>query len=266
MIKLIASDLDGTLLDDNGKIPNEFEDVLKEIIQRNIKFIAASGRPYYTLKEDFGKLAKHITFVADNGAVIVENDEIIHCDIIEKELVQKIISKYRTLKNIHIILCGKECAYIEDTDPRFLEEVDKFYYKKEIVNNIEDIENDIVKITFCDFNNVRQLSEKHFAKEFSDELQVVVSGKIWLDIMDNKTNKGLGLKKIQDKFAITNGETMVFGDYYNDLPMFEKAFFTYAMDNAPEEIKSKAKYIIESNSNYGVINTLRDKYLKNQGE
>ncbi|AYE33334.1 Cof-type HAD-IIB family hydrolase [Clostridium septicum] len=265
MIKLIATDLDGTLLDENSNVPHEFSDVLKEITDRNIKFVAASGRPYYTLKEDFGKLANHVTFVSDNGAMIVENDEMIHCNIIEKTLVKEVINIYKKLKNAHIVLCGKECAYIEDTDPRFVEEVDNFYYKKEIVDNIENVDDDIVKITFCDFNDVEKLSEKYFAKELENKLQVVVSGKIWLDIMDNKTNKGVGLKKIQDKYAITSGETMVFGDYYNDIPMFEKAFFTYAMDNSPEEVKLKAKYTIESNSDYGVIKVLKDKYLKNKG-
>lgn len=262
MIKLIATDLDGTLLKDDCTIPHDFGNVLKELVKKNVKFIAASGRPYYTLKKDFGSLANHIIFVADNGATIVENEHIIYCDIIEKPLVKRIISQYRKAKDAHIILCCKECAYIESDDPEFIQEVDKYYYNKEIVSNIEDVEDDVIKVTLCHFKNVKKLSEDFFENCFSDELQIVVSGKIWLDIMDNGINKGKGLQKIQDKYAITNGETMVFGDYYNDIPMFERAYYSYAMDNAPEDIKKKAHKIAPSNSEEGVITILKEKFCE----
>lgn len=68
------------------------------------------------------------------------------------------------------------------------------------------------------------------------------------------------LKKIQEKYAITIGETMAFGDYYNDITLFEKAYFSYAMDNASDFIKSKAKFVAPSNIEHGVIEVLKDKF------
>lgn len=260
MIKLIATDLDGTLLDENRNIPDGFLPVLKTISKKNIKFVVASGRPYYTLKEDFHSISNELTFIADNGATIIENSKIIYCNVIEKSLVKKVIAQYRKSKNSYIVLCCKELAYIESNDEEFMEEVNKYYYKKEIVSNIEDIEDDVIKISLCCFNNVKNLADKYFTPGLSEDLQIVVSGELWLDIMDNGINKGKSLQKIQEKYAITNGETIAFGDYYNDVPMFEKAYYSYAMDNAPEDIKRKARKSAPSNIENGVISILKETF------
>lgn len=263
MIKLIATDLDGTLLDENGKLPRDFEKVLKDLTTNySAKFIAASGRPYNTLKEDFKDLTNDIIFVSDNGALITDCDKIIHTNFIESKLVNALISHYRKINKgkLDIILSCKSCAYIESTNERFIKEMEKYYYKKEIVNNIEDITDDVLKITICDFEDIKETAETHFNPIFENDLQLSFSGSIWLDITDKRTTKGAGLKKIQERYAITMAETMAFGDYYNDITLFEKAYYSYAMDNASDFIKSKAKFVAPSNINHGVTEVLKDKF------
>lgn len=263
MIKLIATDLDGTLLDDNGDLPKDFGKVLNYLTtNHNIKFIAASGRPYNSLKEDFGDLKNDIIFVSDNGALITDKNNIIHTKFINKNLVKALISHYRKINkgNLDIILSCKDCAYIESNNERFIEEMEKYYYKKEIVNNIEEITDDVLKITFCDFDNIKKTAETHFNPIFENDLQLSFSGAIWLDITDKHTTKGIGVKKIQEKYAITKGETMAFGDYYNDITLFEKAYYSYAMDNASDFIKSKAKFVAPSNVDHGVTQVLKNKF------
>lgn len=263
MIKLIATDLDGTLLDENCDLPKDFELVLKDLtIKHKIKFAAASGRPYNSLKEDFKNLTNHIIFIADNGALIIDNNTIINKTFIKPNLAKSLISHYRKINkgNLHIILSCKDCAYIESKNEKFIKEMEKYYYKKEFVNNIEDVTDDILKITFCDFNNIKETAENHFKPVFENDLQLSFSGSIWLDITDNHTTKGIGLKKIQEKYAITIGETMAFGDYYNDITLFEKAYYSYAMDNASDFIKSKAKFVAPSNIENGVTKVLKNQF------
>lgn len=263
MIKLIATDLDGTLLDENGKLPKDFHRVLKDLTTtHNAKFIAASGRPYNTLKEDFKGLINDIILIADNGAFITDCNKIIHTNFIKKSLVEFLISHYKKINkgNLYIILSCKDCAYIESTNEKFINEMEKYYYKKEIVDNIEEVTDDVLKITFCDFNDIKETAEQHFKPIFENKLQLSFSGSIWLDITDKHTTKGIGLKKIQDKYAITIGETIAFGDYYNDITLFEKAYFSYAMDNASDFIKSKAKFLAPSNIDNGVTKVLKDKF------
>lgn len=263
MIKLIATDLDGTLLDENGDLPQDFEKVLKDLTtNHSIKFIAASGRPYNTLKEDFKTLTNDIIFVSDNGALITDHNVIIHTNFIENKLVKEFISHYRKINkgNLDIILSCKSTAYIESNNERFLNEMSKYYYKTEVVNNIEDVTDDVLKITICDFNNIKEIAETQFNPLFENKLQLSFSGAIWLDITDKRTTKGIGVKKVQEKYAITMGETMTFGDYYNDITLFEKSYYSYAMDNASDFIKSKAKYIAPSNIDNGVTVILKKQF------
>lgn len=258
MLKLIATDLDGTLLDENGNIPTEFFSVIKNIVKRNIKFVIASGRPYYTLKKDFESISEHVIFLADNGGTIIENNTITYCNIIDKPLVKRVIQQYRNSTTSYIVLCCKDCAYIESNDEQFLSEINKYFYKIEYVENIETVEADVIKISICDFQNIKGFHEKYFSNKFDESLQVLLSGELWLDIMDSKVNKGTSLQKIQDKNLITSGETMTFGDYYSDIPMFERSYYSYAVENAPEMVKKKAKRLIPSNSESGVVSILKN--------
>ena len=91
---------------------------------------------------------------------------------------------------------------------------------------------------------------------------VVVAGEIWLDIMNKNVNKGAALEKIQNDENISYEETMVFGDFYNDIEMLGKAKFSFVMENANEDMKQYGNYIAKSNRNYGVIKAIEEYVLK----
>lgn len=90
-------------------------------------------------------------------------------------------------------------------------------------------------------------------KELSGEYQISTSSPIWLDIMPRGTNKGYAIKFLQEKFKVLPEETMVFGDYLNDLEMMHVAEYSYAMDNAHSTIKAVARYSTLSNDDEGVV-------------
>jgi len=75
MIKLIATDMDGTLLDQNGKLPKGFFEVLEKLEKMNVKFVIASGRPYFTLYENFKPISDELYFICDNGSYIAEKSK-----------------------------------------------------------------------------------------------------------------------------------------------------------------------------------------------
>lgn len=79
-----------------------------------------------------------------------------------------------------------------------------------------------------------------------------ISGKHWLDISDQKANKGNALKAVQHQLGITKNETLVIGDYHNDIEMMQEAKFSFAMENAHDDIKKIANYSTKSNDNFGV--------------
>ncbi len=92
-------------------------------------------------------------------------------------------------------------------------------------------------------------------------LKVVVSGEFWLDILNQNTNKGNAVKKLQNLLNISPEQTMAFGDYMNDLEMLSNAKYSFAMENAHPIIKETAQFQTSSNDDFGVVSTIK-KYLR----
>jgi len=91
-----------------------------------------------------------------------------------------------------------------------------------------------------------------FVKHLSPEYNVVVSGNHWVDISEAQSNKGHALRFLQKKHDISPAETMAFGDYNNDFEMLQGASYSYAMENAHENIKAVANYQTTNNDDFGV--------------
>jgi len=261
MIKLIASDMDGTLLNEEGKIPARFWEIEKKLVQNDILFCAASGRQYFNLEFLFSDIKKNTIFMAENGALVIFQDKI----LFENPMSKKHLSEWKniasSLNNVMLVFCGKESAYIETTkNIAFLTEIKKYYHKLKMVDSLEDIEENLLKLAICDLNGSEKNSYPQYQK-FNDEYQVVVSGGIWLDIMNKTTNKGNALEKIKEFFHIQEDELLIFGDYLNDYEMMSCGKYTFAMENAHPQLKKKANYITKSNKEEGVLITI-EQFIK----
>lgn len=257
MIKLIASDMDGTLLNENNEINDEFFDIFNKLKERDIIFAAASGRQYYNLLKRFEKIKDDMMFIAENGTFVMHKGKELLLNSLDKELALELITVGQTIDNAYVILCGKESAYIENTDERFMEQVNKYYAKVKVVSDLTKVCDDILKVTICDFSGSEENSYTYF-KKFEDKLHVAVSGEIWLDMMAKGVNKGLAINKLQKLLNITQEETMVFGDYLNDLEMMDSAYHSYAMENAHEDLKKAARFIAKSNDDNGVVTAIKE--------
>ena len=257
MIKLIATDMDGTLLKSNNEIQDGFYDVFHKLKEKDIIFAAASGRQYYNLLERFKGLDNNMMFIAENGTFVVYRGEELIVNSLDKEIALELIKVGRTIENSYIILCGKNSAYIESRDERLIEQTEKYYARYEVVEDLTKGEDDILKVTICDFSGSEGNSNKYF-DDYRDKAQICVSGEIWLDMMAKGVNKGLAIKKIQEKLGIKHEETMVFGDYLNDLEMMDSAYHSYAMDNAHDDLKKVARFIAKSNDECGVVQAIKE--------
>ena len=257
MIKLIASDMDGTLLNDKNEIHEEFYQVFQELKKQNIIFAAASGRQYYNLAKRFEKIKDDMMFIAENGTFVVYKGEELLLNALDKETAIELIKIGRHIKESYVVLCGKKSAYIESKDERLIKEVEKYYEKYKIVNDLTKVEDDILKVTICDFIGSEENSYTYY-NDYKENLQVSVSGQIWLDITDKGVNKGLAINKLQELLNIKHEETMVFGDYLNDLEMMESAYHSYAMENAHDDLKKVARFRAKKNTENGVVEKIKE--------
>ena len=256
MIKFIATDMDGTLLNSNNEIHADFYPMFQSLKEKDIIFAAASGRQYYNLLERFKDIKDDMMFIAENGTFVVYKGKELIVNSLEKNIAKELIEIGRTIPNSYVILCGKNSAYIESHDERLINQTAKYYERDKIVEDLTSIDDDILKVTICDFNGSENNSNNYF-DEYRDKVQITVSGEIWLDIVAKGINKGVAINEIQNLLNIDYKETMVFGDYLNDLEMMSSAYHSYAMANAHDTLKKAARFIAKSNDENGVIQAIK---------
>lgn len=257
-IKLIVTDMDGTLLNSKGEVNPELPALLEEIKKLNIKFAVASGRQYYSLIERLAQVKDEVIFIAENGAIVMEKGEQKHLQPFPPENAVRIIKTIKKAGGKYLILSGKKGAYIEKTTPEFMKPFLKHYEKYEVVKDIAKVENDdFLKVTVCDLLGAEQNLYPR-VNHLKEEFQVKLSGEIWIDFNDNLAQKGNALQKIQQLYQIQPQETVAFGDYLNDMELFDHAHFSFAMGNAHPKVKERARYSTGSNDEQGVEKILKD--------
>lgn len=257
MIKLIAIDLDGTLLTDNKELPPDFWKIAEALISKGIKIVIASGRPFHNIAAVFEKLRNHLYFVSDNGTFIVHGREELLVNNLSENFIKQIIKIARPIENVYPVLCGKQIAFIENTDDEFVSNALKYYQEYEVVEDLTRVNELILKVSLCDLIS-SEINSYPYYRRFENDYSIAVSGKMWLDITNLDGTKGIAIKKIQELLGIAPEETMAFGDYMNDLDMIQNAKYGYAMKNAHPKVIESAKYITEfDNNHFGVTSTIK---------
>lgn len=261
MIKLIVTDMDGTLIADNKKINDEFWEILPKLKNDGIIFSVASGRQYGNLLKRFEGHTEDIVFIAENGAFGMLNGEELFSFGLNREKVSEFIEIGRTIKTSFTVLCGKHVAYMEDGSEKAREVVGPSVANLQIVDDLTKVDEEILKVALYDCESSHDNLYTAF-KEFEKEYVVVVSGEHWLDIMNLGVNKGVALCKVQEKLGIDKSQTMVFGDYLNDIEMFAEADYAFVMENGHDELKKIATHRAKSNNENGVVEAIKE-YIYN---
>lgn len=263
MIKLILTDMDGTLLRGNHELPEKTLETIRRLMDQQIRFGIASGREYNNLREYFPGLADEMIMVADNGTLIYDKTEEIYLDVLRKEEVEKIVKELRKLPGVWIVLCGKKMSYIEcrAEDRGIMESIAHNFYEN--VELTEDVcertdREQIMEISiFCE--NGAAMVEPQL-KWLEKDYQVFVSGSNWIDILNKSAGKGNAVKLLQQRYGWQPEECMAFGDYFNDIAMLQNVGESYAMANAQPDVQAAAKYLAPSNEEGGVIRVLRERF------
>lgn len=251
-VKMIVTDMDGTLLNPDHEVSDLFFEQFEVLKANNIRFVAASGRQYHSILDKLKSIKEHITIVAENGAYVVENETELYVNAMSNDEVLKLINISQQIPDTHIILCGKKKAYFLKDSGEFKDIVIEYYSEYELLDNFDELPDDaFFKIALCNYESSEKNIYPHL-KDLEGGWQVKVSAKQWVDIALPTNHKGNAITRIQEKYGISDTETMAFGDYLNDVEMLKKATFSFAMENAHSEVKQIANYTTLSNSNLGV--------------
>lgn len=264
MVKLIATDMDGTLLNGNHEIPKDFKDTINALKEKDVMFAISTGRNYLDISYKFDDYKDELLFICENGTGIYYKDECIYSKFLEKDTIKQLVELGREVDNAYPMLCGTKGLYLEDEEA--LKQLNILFPMNVPVTKVDsllDVEDGIFKVNMFDLTDAETNSYSIFKSANIDGVTLTPSGKYWLDMSSFGTNKGLAIKKVQDMFDIDYKETMVFGDHLNDLEMMKSAYYSYAMKNGHDDVKEIANFETKyTNEEGGVTKTIKEEVLQ----
>ncbi|MGL5756885.1 MAG: HAD family hydrolase [Paraclostridium sp.] len=266
MVKLIATDMDGTLLNSNHEIPMDFKEMIEALRERNIMFAISTGRNYLDIVYKFDEYKDELLFICENGTAMYYKGECIYSKFLEKDTIEKLVTIGRDIENAYPMLCGTKGLYLEDDKAL---ELLNIHFPMNVpvikVDSLLDVEDGIFKVNMFDMDNAETNSYNRFKNENIEKVTLTPSGKYWLDMSSFGTNKGVAIKKAQEMFNINYDETMVFGDHLNDLEMMKSAHHSYAMKNGHNDVKEIANFETKyTNEECGVTKTIKEEVIQKQ--
>lgn len=244
MIKLIASDLDGTLLLNGAQqLPEELFSLIKELNEMGILFAAASGRQYANMKMLFAPVMQDMAFICENGALAVQNEEILYSDAFAPELVREIVEAVYKKEGAEFSCSTKDFYYIRPKSKSYVKLMTETVKTNcKIIENFDEITEPCIKLAVFEENGMTEESIRYWRNSFSDKCTVVTSGNAWLDFIPFGTNKAKGIKIFQQLLKIKPEECVVFGDEYNDIEMLKSVPYSFAMEHSKEGVREAANF------------------------
>ncbi len=263
MIKLIATDLDGTLLHDDKSLPSGFPALANELKKRGIIFVAASGRQYANVYNTLLPYSEDFYIISDNGSINGKGKTVTSSYLMPPDKVDEILVGLEGVDGALPLICTAECGYYTNDDPVFIREMHRYYVKVANVGdkNVEPLtalriraeREDLIgksasKIAvFCN-GKANEINEK---MPNIDGLKHFVSGADWVDFARTDVSKGTALAALLAELRVAPSDCLAFGDQFNDREMLELCGLSFVTANASEGMR-KLFPVIKSNNDDGV--------------
>ena len=247
MIKMVSSDLDGTLLTGGSQtIPEEIFSLIKELKDMGILFVAASGRQYANMRNLFLPVRDDMAFISENGGLAIQNEKLLYCDSFDKDLVMEIIEAIHEKKDAEFSCSTKDFYYIMPKTEHYRHlMVEEVKNQCRIIESLDEITDPCMKVAVYERNGMTEESIRYWRERFGDRCTVVTSGFAWVDFIPFTTNKAKGIRKYQEILGIGPEECVAFGDEYNDIEMMKSVKYSFAMKHAKPGVKAVASYETE---------------------
>ena len=267
-IRLIASDMDATLLDERSQLPPDFAETIRALAGQGILFAAASGRPLYTLETMFTELLEEIILIGDNGGAARWKGKDLFVSEMPAEGWRQLARSTKQAGDVGL-LCGLQAAYAEKRDEGYDAVFKNFYTRVEYVEDLTAVEAAADKFTIYLPNDD---SQKAFDRTYGafhtgngGAFSVAVAGRNWVDVMNPGVHKGAAMAKVGALLGIPADSMMAFGDTYNDAEMLTTAKYGFLMENGSGPLRAQVPFLAPSHREYGVMQVLKQ-VLHQNGE
>ena len=269
MYKLVAIDLDGTLVTDEKELTKKTIEVIKEISKQGVKVMISSGRAFYRLEKFIDALdlrKENQCTICFNGGIIVENTtkELLYSQNLDAKEVEELIQLGKALR-LPIMIYARDTHYVEAI-PEVVRKNTKNLkgMNLKVVNfnqlNFNKPQNYIYKVCFIDKPEKIIEKREQISKEMFEKYEITSSVPEYLEIVKKGIKKSEAIKVVMEKYNIKRDEVMAIGDGENDIEMLDFAGLGIAMENASDFVKEFANDVTTSNNHDGVANAI-EKYI-----
>ncbi len=262
MIRLVISDIDGTLVGDGegeGALDTEYFSMIHDLTQRGVRFMACSGRQKESIAKLLRPVKNEILYACDGGSTVFYADEMLYAKTLPKTITDELIEDATRLTKCDIMVCSPHRSYCRYEDSELYRwMVDGYGYSMiPVGDDLTAIQDDIVKVSIYHRDQAEELTNPWFRPRWQDRVKLTVAGIQWLDCVPMDAGKGSAVAFVQAKYGIKPSETIVFGDNQNDIEMFKMAGCSYAVAGAREDVKCAATHICGDYKENGVLKVLK---------
>ena len=264
MIKLVAIDMDGTLLNSKKELLEETKQYFKDFHKKETEtlLVLCTGRPETGIRpylKDLGYLEENHYIISQNGANIYESrtGKRVMDAFLDSAAIQKWIELGKK-HGISVMGAGVDYYYCFDQEPTEWMEFDVKLVSGKLkrIPTKESLNTDFYKILLMGDEEQLNEFETFIPQEWRNEFYVVRSQKYLIEVLTKGVNKAFGLEKLAKELNIQSSEIAAIGDAANDIEMLKYAGLAIAMGNASEEVKAVSDIVTDTNENNGVIKAI----------
>lgn len=258
-IRLVAIDLDGTLLNDSKQVSEQTAESLCCLPIRGVKVIIASARPPRSVRHIYQSLRLDTWQINYNGALIWDepNRRVVFHQPMDRELVRRLIGRARSLYPDILVSCEVQDRWLTDRfDADHTTETARLFVPDRITSIAELCAEPVTKLLLQGHaDSISRLSA--VLGESDPRISIVQTEPTLLQITDAGVSKAAALEMVAEHYAVPMNQVMAIGDAANDILMLKAAGVAVAMDNAVREVKSIADWVAPSNNDHGVHAALK---------
>ena len=254
-IRLVAIDLDGTLLNDSKEVSEQTVNALCCLPQRGVRVVIASARPPRSVRHIYSKLKLDTWQINYNGALIwdeVNRRPVAHHPL-PGTLVRQIIDEARRRHGDVLVTCEVLDRWFTDRDDQsYTTETGKLF-QPDVIGPLDIIcAQPVTKLMFLGNPPMLASLESHLAGVYANQVYMVRTDDHLFQVMDRRVSKGTALQFVASHYGISMAQVMAIGDAPNDVGMLQSAGVAIAMDNAHPLVKEVADWVARSNNDHGV--------------
>lgn len=258
MIKLIATDLDGTIVPEGtADIHPDFYNLIRKLKAKGITFVAASGREFDTMKTVMAPVQEDIYFITNNGARIIEHgkNELLQLAI-DWPVTCDIIKYIRTLDNVFYAVNTPQGTLVDRRDEEILDLLSNGYkLRYKMVDDILAHPIDNLKVSLYVRGDAGEAA-KPIKELFGDRTNVTAAGAHWVDFIHSDADKGRTLGILMERLGVKKEECWCFGDNYNDISLIKAAGTGFAAPGARDKVCEAADVCLQGDLKEAVYNQL----------